>query len=244
SLILGPDHSKMSKRHGSVSVVNYREQGYLPEALVNFLALLGWSPEGGEEVLSMEQLIQQFSLNRVSKSPAVFDRDKLRWLNAQYLRALSAEAIAAGIMPYLPADFDAERALMLAQTLANHLETFSDVRSYLPLIEGSAAPPVDGEAADILRQEHAPRLIEHFHSLIQAIPNESFSAEAVKAAIKQAGKDMNAKGAALFMVLRVVITGCMHGPDLDKLAALIGKENLLARVGQLTIDNGQLTMDN
>jgi len=230
SLILGPDHSKMSKRHGSVSVVNYREQGFLPQALVNFLALLGWSPEGGEELLSLEQLKQQFSLNRVSKSPAVFDRDKLRWLNAQYLRALSTDAIAAGIQPYLPTDFGAERALLLAQALANHLETFSDVRDYLPLIEGPAAPPTDCEAQDILQQEHAPRLTEHFRNLIQAIPKENFTAEAVKAAIKQAGKDTGAKGAALFMVLRVAITGCMHGPDLDKLAALIGKENLLARL--------------
>lgn len=231
SLILGPDGSKMSKRHGSVSVVNYQAEGYLPQALVNFLALLGWSPQGEEELLSMEQLKQQFSLNRVSKSPAVFDSVKLRWLNAQYLRALPVGRIAEGIAPYLPSGFDEARTLLLAETLANHLETFGDVREYLPLIEGAAAvPPANEDAEVVLSQEHTLPLLECFHGLVEAIPADAFTAEAIKAAIKQAGKESGAKGSALFMVLRVAITGSMHGPDLDKLAALIGKENLLARL--------------
>ncbi|MCL1905490.1 MAG: glutamate--tRNA ligase [Clostridiales bacterium] len=230
SLILGPDHSKMSKRHGSVSVVNYREEGFLPEALVNFLALLGWSPEGEQELLSMEQLKEQFSLSRVSKSPAVFDIAKLRWLNAQYLRALAPADIAQGILPYLPADFGEDRAKLLAETLAHHLETFSGVKEYLPLIEGGMRPAMEKEAAAALAQEHAPLLINTFASLIEAIDERDFSAAAVKDAIKQAGKETGAKGAALFMVLRVAVTGCMHGPDLDKLAAIIGKENLIKRL--------------
>jgi nondiscriminating glutamyl-tRNA synthetase len=233
SLILGPDHSKMSKRHGSVSVVNYREEGFLPAALVNFLALLGWSPEGENEILSMEQLKEQFSLNRVSKSPAVFDRDKLRWLNAQYLRALPPQEIAFGLAPYLPEDFAPARALLLAETLAHHLETFAGVRDYLPLIEGAARPTPDAEAAALLEQEHVPQLLRAFAARIAELSEEDFQAVAIKEAIKQAGKETGAKGAALFMVLRVALTGCMHGPDLDKIAALIGKENLLKR---LTID--------
>jgi len=230
SLILGPDHSKMSKRHGSVSVVNYQEQGFLPEAIVNFLALLGWSPEGDNELLSMEQLRQQFSLTRVSKSPAVFDIAKLRWLNAQYLRMLPPAEIAAGLTPYLPPGFNPEQALLLAQTLANHLETFAQVEDYLPLVEGAERPPLDEAAAEVLAQEHVPDLLAAFTSLIAAMDEESFSAAAVKEAIKQAGKETGTKGAALFMALRVAITGCTHGPDLDKLAALIGKENLLKRL--------------
>jgi nondiscriminating glutamyl-tRNA synthetase len=230
SLILGPDGSKMSKRHGSVSVVNYREEGFLPGALVNFLALLGWSPEGEQEILSMEQLKEQFSLSRVSKSPAVFDIAKLRWLNAQYLRALPPEEIAAGIAPYLPAGFGDKRALLLAETLAHHLETFAGVRDYLPLIEGAARPALEEEAAEVLAQEHVERLLAAFTSRIEALNEEEFSAPALKEAIKQTGKETGAKGAALFMTLRVAVTGCMHGPDLDKLMALIGKENLKKRL--------------
>jgi nondiscriminating glutamyl-tRNA synthetase len=234
SLILGPDGSKMSKRHGSVSVVNYREEGFLPQALINFLALLGWSPEGEQELLSIEQLKEQFSLNRVSKSPAVFDMLKLRWINGQYLRALSPLQIAQGISPYLPAAFGEGRTLLLAETLAHHLETFSGVRQYLPLIEGAECAPLDAEAAAVLAQEHVPGLLAAFTALIEAIGENEFSPATVKEAIKQAGKQSGAKGAALFMVLRVAITGSMHGPDLDKLSTLIGRENLLKR---LTINN-------
>ena len=230
SLILGPDGSKMSKRHGAVSVVNYQEEGFLPQALVNFLALLGWSPQGEQELLSMEQLKEQFSLSRVSKSPAVFDIAKLRWLNAQYLRALPPSEIARGIAPYLPESFNAERTLLLAESLAHHLETFAGVRDYLPLIEGPTRPTLDGEAATTLDQEHAPRLLASFFAHIEALNNDEFTAAAIKEAIKQAGKETGAKGAALYMVLRVAITGNTHGPDLDKIAALIGKENLLARL--------------
>jgi nondiscriminating glutamyl-tRNA synthetase len=233
SLILGPDGSKMSKRHGSVSVVNYREEGFLPQALINFLALLGWSPTGEQELLSMEQLKEQFSLSRVSKSPAVFDMAKLRWLNAQYLHALDLAGIAHGIAPYLPENFGAKRTLLLAQTLAHHLETFAQVRDYLPLIEGASRPTLNEEAATVLAQEHTPQLLSAFTAKIEALGEDDFTAAAIKEAIKQAGKETGAKGAALFMVLRVAITGCMHGPDLDKLAALIGKENLLQRLRYL-----------
>jgi nondiscriminating glutamyl-tRNA synthetase len=101
SLILGKDRSKMSKRHGSTSVVAYRNQGYLPEALVNFLALLGWAPEGEEEIFSMEQLIEKFSLDRVSKSPAVFDMEKLKWINGAYIRNAEPERLKALAIPIL-----------------------------------------------------------------------------------------------------------------------------------------------
>ena len=100
SLILGKDHSKMSKRHGATSINQYMELGYLPEALVNFLALLGWAPEGEEEVLSMEELIAGFSLDRVSKSPAVFDLEKLQWLNGLYIRSSDIERITRMALPY------------------------------------------------------------------------------------------------------------------------------------------------
>ena len=101
SLILGKDKTKMSKRHGATSVVQYREQGYLPEAVVNFLALLGWAPGGEEEIFTMEQLIEQFSLDRVAKNPAVFDMDKLRWFNGYYIRQSSVERITDLALPYL-----------------------------------------------------------------------------------------------------------------------------------------------
>ncbi len=228
SLILGPDHSKMSKRHGSVSVVNYRDQGFLPAAINNFLVLLGWSPKGETEILSMDEMIAQFSLEHVSKSPAVFDINKLRWINSQYLRALPIEEIADGLSPFVAASYDQEQKLLLAETMINHLETYADIKQFLPLIEGDADLPTEGEAADLLKQEHVPQLIEVFSR--QCSELEQFSPAAIKGAIKATGKEINAKGAALFMCLRIAITGQMHGPDIDKLAALMGKELLLKRL--------------
>ncbi|MEG1500789.1 MAG: glutamate--tRNA ligase [Clostridiales bacterium] len=228
SLILGEDRSKMSKRHGSVSVVNYQNDGYLPEALVNFLALLGWSPEGEEEIFSLAELEEAFSMERVSKSPAVFDINKLRWVNSQYLHQLSEEEIAQGISAYLDENWTEENTLLLAQTLVNHLETFSDVKKFLPLVEGSQMPQWTDECRELMSQEHVPDLIRLFIDKVQAL--EVWDAAAIKKAIKTAGKELSVKGAGLFMPLRIAITGCQHGPDIDKLAALMGKDLLLARL--------------
>ena len=230
SLILGEDHSKMSKRHGSVSVVNYQKEGYLAPALVNFLALLGWSPEAEEEFFTMAQLEEQFSLDRVSKSPAVFDVQKLRWINSQYLRALPPAELAAGLAPYAGPDFAGDRLLLLAETFANHLETFADIQGYLPLIEGAEKPELTAEAAEVMAAESVPGLVALFAEKIAAM--ETIEPAAVKTAIKACGKELGLKGAGLFMPLRIALTGSQHGPDIDKLAALMGKEIILARLAK------------
>lgn len=230
SLILGEDHSKMSKRHGSVSVVNYQKEGYLAPALVNFLALLGWSPEVEKEFFTMAQLEEQFSLDRVSKSPAVFDVQKLRWINSQYLRALPPAELAAGLVPYVGATFAGERLQLLAETFANHLETFADIKGYLPLIEGVEKPELTTEAAEVMAAESVPGLVALFVEKIAAM--ETIEPAAVKAAIKACGKELGLKGAGLFMPLRIALTGSQHGPDIDKLAALMGKEIILGRLAK------------
>jgi nondiscriminating glutamyl-tRNA synthetase len=228
SLILGEDRSKMSKRHGSVSVTNYQNEGYLPQALINFLALLGWTPAKEQEFLTLSQLEGEFSLERVSKSPAVFDINKLRWLNGQYLRKLPIEEIAQGIKPYLSDDWSKEKLLLLAETLNNHLETFSDVKKYLALIEGDQVIIENDESRQVLQGEQVPALLSLFRQKITQL--QEMDAAAVKGIIKSCGKELSIKGAALFMPLRVALTGCQHGPDLDKLVALMGKDIVLARL--------------
>ena len=101
SLILGKDHTKMSKRHGATSVDQYRQLGYLPEAINNFLALLGWAPNSEQEIFSMDELIHEFSMDRVAKNPAVFDIDKLNWINQHYMRQLDAEAFFEAAKPHM-----------------------------------------------------------------------------------------------------------------------------------------------
>ncbi|MCL2677427.1 MAG: glutamate--tRNA ligase [Clostridiales bacterium] len=228
SLILGEDKSKMSKRHGSVSVTAYQAEGYLPQALVNFLALLGWSPEDGREIFSLQELERQFSLDRVCKSPAVFDIKKLRWLNGQYLRALPQAEIAAALRPFLTGDWPEERLLLLAETLANHLEVFADVKKFLPLMEAGPYEITGEEELFILRQTHVKELLRRFGERLAVL--EDFSPAAIKELIKETGKQCGVKGAALFMPLRVALTASCHGPDIDKLTALMGKGLALTRL--------------
>ncbi len=225
SLILGKDRSKMSKRNGDVSVVNYQDAGFLPEALVNFLALLGWAPEGEEEIFSMKQLEESFSLDRVSKSPAVFDMDKLKWLNGQYLHQLSSEVVAAKIAPYVDGIAQLE---LLADTLKNHLNTFSEVKDFLPLFQGEAALPMDEEAAEVLKEETVPQVLTLFQEKAAAL--EEFSAAGIKGILKAVRKETGLGGASVFMPVRVALTGTKHGPDIDKLAALMGRDILMKRL--------------
>lgn len=229
SLILGKDRSKMSKRHGSVSVVNYKEQGFLPEALVNFLALLGWAPEKEEEIFTLEQLVEEFSLDRVSKSPAVFDMDKLRWLNGQYLRKLPVDAIAAGILPHLAPEWqeDKERLTLLAETMANHLSCFADIKELMPLIEGEMPEPSE-QVQEVMAGEQVPTVLGVMMEKINVM--EEFTPENIRTAIKQLCKETGYKGAAVYMPIRAAVTGECHGPDIDKIMALMGKEKVLARL--------------
>lgn len=247
SLILGKDRSKMSKRHGSTSVVAYQSQGYLPAALVNFLALLGWSPEGEEEIFSMAELIAQFSLERVSKSPAVFDMDKLKWINGMYIRGMSLKELKPLILPYLiEAGFVQENLSaeendwvnLVIDALQKYLSCLEDVNGLLKLFSGEQVSFETEEARGVLQQEFVPQVVNLFFNKINH--EDSLTPEVVKGFLKQIRKETGLGGGQVFMPLRVALTGQMHGPDLDKLAAILGKKVVLARLldsaGQIGYD--------
>lgn len=227
SLILGKDRTKMSKRHGSTSVVRYKDEGYLPQALINFLALLGWAPEGEEEIFTMEQLIEKFSLDRVSKSPAVFDMDKLQWMNGLYLRQLPEEEYLADAMPYIAkagiVDVNTAKgkawAELAALTLRDAISCLSEITDSLQAFTGADVAIENDEAAEILKEEHLPQLCEAF---IAKLPQESILPEEAKKILKELTKELGLPGKKVFMPLRVAITGQVHGRDLDKTIALLG----------------------
>lgn len=237
SLILGKDRSKMSKRHGSTSVAAYRNQGYLPEALVNFLALLGWAPEGEEEIFSLEQLIEKFSLDRVSKSPAVFDMEKLKWINGTYIRNTKPEELKSLALPYLKeagfvgqeltAEEDAWAGLVV-ETLRNYLSCLEDINEKLKLFMGKEVSFETEEAQKVLLEESVPRVINIFAGRIRE--GNNLTPELVKSILKQIRKETGLSGSQVFMPIRVALTGQMHGPDLDKLTAILGKDVVMARL--------------
>ncbi len=243
SLILGEDRSKMSKRHGAVSVAQYRRLGYLPEALVNFLALLGWSPEGEREIFSVQELVQQFSLERVSKSPAVFNFDKLKWMNSHYLRQLPASELSALCLPHLAeaglveAEPSPQRLAWVERVVATareHLEYAAQIPGLVQDFFGEEVTldPQDTDAAEALRFETSPAVIARFRE--KALEFNEWDEETARETLKEVGKELGVKGKPLFMTVRVALTGKSHGRDLNTLLALLGPQ-LVARRLQHTL---------
>ena len=237
SLILGKDRSKMSKRHGATSVEQYRKLGYLPEALVNFLALLGWAPEGEKELFTLEELVQEFSMERVAKNPAVFDVDKLNWINAQYLKkadpALIAELalphlVEAGLMKASPSEAELNWLARVAAALQNHISYAAQIVEHADVFFGDTADFENEEAKTILADPEVKAPVELFMQRLAA--EETVDMAAVKTILKGITKELKLPGKNVFMPVRIAITGKMHGPELFDIIPLLGKELTLARM--------------
>jgi len=237
SLILGKDRSKMSKRHGSVSVVHYREKGYLPEAIVNFIALLGWAPPGEEEFFSMDELIASFTLDRVAKSPAVFDTDKLNYVSSHYIKGAEPERIAKLVVPYLVEEqliaepVDAARfewITNMVRAIQDYLDYLGQVTDYARYFFGDKVSLETEESRGVLHGEQVPAVIELFLSKLQE--TSELNVDTVKALMKGIGKELKLGGKLVFMPIRVALTGETKGPELYDLIPLLGKELAASRV--------------
>ncbi|GIM46097.1 glutamate--tRNA ligase [Collibacillus ludicampi] len=238
SLILNEDGKKLSKRDESIIqfVSQYRELGYLPEAIVNFLALLGWSPGGEQEIFSKEELIQLFSLDRVNKSGAIFDTQKLQWMNGHYIKEADLERIVEMSIPYLQQagfigeTFDREWVTLLVSLFKEQMTCVSELPKLASMFFADEIE-YKGEAADVLQEEQVPIVLSAFVAQLENV--ETWSIEAIKTALKQVQKETGYKGRPLFMTVRVAATGQVHGPDLNSSLFLLGKEKVLNRLKKL-----------
>ena len=237
SLILAKDRSKMSKRHGATSVDQYRKLGYLPEAIVNYLALLGWSPVGEQEFFSIDELIAQFSMERVAKSPAVFDLDKLNYISAHYIKKASAEVVTELALPhlqeagYITDEMSAEEKAWLVAVISELQEYIShgaEIVAHIDIFFNDNIEFENEEAAELMRDADIPQVMASFREKLQAL--EVVDAKGVKALLKSITKELKLGGKKVFMPIRIALTGKMHGPDLDKIIGLIGRERILARL--------------
>jgi glutamyl-tRNA synthetase len=230
-MILGSDGQRLSKRHGAVSVMQYKDDGFLPDAMVNYLARLGWS-HGDEEIFSREQLIEWFDLAHVSKSPARWDPEKLRWLNAEYLRRWSDTEIAMhlhdekpGVYRFLESVMDpiAMTAVGRAkiQTLLDH-EQFLMAMAQPPHLEPALAEQHLGEAGRRVVGELVPKL--------RALP--AWDAPSIAAVLKETVKAMGVKPPAVMMPFRVALTHQAQTPAIDAIAAALRKDVALGRLEQ------------
>ncbi|WP_042478582.1 glutamate--tRNA ligase [Bacillus ndiopicus] len=238
TLIVNEDRKKLSKRDETIIqfVAQYKDLGYLPEAMFNFFALLGWSPEGEEEIFSKEQFIELFDEKRLSKSPSMFDKTKLTWMNNQYIKKLSREEVVTLTLPHLqkanllPIELNEEQAAWASELIGLYHDQMSFGAEIVELSELFFKDDIDYDAAatEVLAGEQVPEVMTSFKAQLEAL--EMFDAESIKAAIKAVQKETGHKGKNLFMPIRVVTTGQTHGPELPNAIALIGKEKVIARV--------------
>lgn len=234
TLIVNETGKKLSKRDQDTIqfIGQYATMGYLPEALFNFIALLGWSPGIEEEILSHDQLVDLFDVNRLSKSPSTFDKNKLAYINQRYIKELTTEEVLELCMPHLVEagilegrshDWGVELISLFHDRLTYGAEIVDLYEEFF-----SEEFSIDEEAAAFIAQEGVKQTLEAFKEELASL--EVFTAEGIQASIKVAGKATKAKGKMLFMPCRIATTGQMHGPDLPKALALLGQETVIARI--------------
>ncbi|MFV9511684.1 glutamate--tRNA ligase [Tepidibacillus sp. LV47] len=240
-LILNPDRKKMSKRDESIIqfVEQYKELGFLPKAILNFIALLGWSPEGEEEIFTLEELISQFSLDRVAKSPAVFDIQKLYWMNNHYIKTTPLEKVVELCLPHLqkegvvPEILSEEQQIWVKTLVALYQEQLNYGQEIVEFAKMFLTDEIhlEEEGKKILSENHIPIIMEEFKKQLESL-NE-YVPETIKGALKAVQKNTGYKGKQLFMPIRVATTGSTHGRDLPETLFLLGKEKVLKRIDQL-----------
>lgn len=204
SLILGQDRTKLSKRHGATSVSAYAEDGFLPEAMLNYLTLLGWSSPEGREIFSRDYAVANFSLDRVNPAPAVFDPQKLDWVNGQHIHAMSAADLAPLVRPFFDVPW-LEEGIDIVKTSVQRL---TQVRAALSFVISYEPPVVDREFAEKLAEELRTN----------GAPGD---AEGYQAMVERLKQSTGTKGKSLFMPLRLALTGAEHGPELVRAIPLL-----------------------
>jgi len=239
-LFLSAERSKLSKRKGDVAVRDYRAQGYLPEALVNFIGTLGWTPPSGREVLSLEEMIAEFSLKDLHKSSAVFDLEKLRWFNRQYVDNMNTESFTTYATPAIEKAFegragtpDAKTVSALIPLLKERISVASDIGELIAGGELDAffeRPTLDASLISEKRSStaDAKRHLEHITTLLEPIADTEWNAEALKEALWDYAT-REGRGAVLWP-LRYALSGRERSPDPFYIAGVIGKSETLARI--------------
>lgn len=232
---------KLSKRDESILqfIEQYRELGYLPEAMFNFTALLGWSPVGEEEIFSQEELIKIFDPERLSKSPAAFDGKKLEWVNNQYMKELDIDVLTNMCLPYLAAEgkIEAQPDAAKFEWLKKVVSLYQPQMSYAAEIVNLSElffndhPVLDDAAKEVLAGETVPTVLAAFKAQLEAM--DVVNVENIKAGIKAVQKETGVKGKNLFMPIRVAVSGQMHGPELGDTIELLGKEKALDHLNKV-----------
>jgi glutamyl-tRNA synthetase len=235
-MILGPDKSKLSKRHGATAVNEYQNLGYLPEAMINFLSLLGWSLDDKTEIMSVDEIIKNFSLERVSKTAAVFNMSKLEWMNGVYIRNLSPEDFAERCLPFIDRGLppgvqhpvDKGYLRMIVPLVQERAKTLSDVPHLVDFFFVDELEYDQAMLIEKLDKTQTAAILEKSTAVLKALPE--WKTELMENAVRPLVEEMSLKAGPFFGVLRVAVTGRTASPPLFQTMEVLGREKCLARL--------------
>jgi nondiscriminating glutamyl-tRNA synthetase len=244
AMILGPDGGKLSKRHGATSIGEYKQKGYLPEAINNYLALLSFSTGGEREVFTLDELADLFEIEKISKSPAIFDIDKLNWLNGQHIRAADVNRITALCIPYLKeaglvtgdaetgeiSHDEYEQIVKVMDAVRGNFTVLADAPHYATIFLGRFE--IEDDTMEWLKKSHVPALLEAFRDLIFGSRNELDidQGKEIMGTVREMMKPLGIKGKDLFMPIRIGLTGAVKGPELPFVLDILSKDEMIARL--------------
>ncbi|MBI4673051.1 MAG: glutamate--tRNA ligase [Chloroflexi bacterium] len=243
-VVLGPDKKKLSKRHGATSITQFRDEGYLVEALLNFMTLLGWAYDGQRELFTRQELIENFTLDHIHSSPAVFDRTKLDWMNGEYIRRLEIGDLATRLLPFLTRagiEADLETTKKIAPLVQERLKRLDEIA---PLVDFLFQEKISYDPKTLV----GPKMnaAESLHALRAAgeiLDGMSFDdAEKMEQALRAAGEQLGLKPAQFFGVLRNAVSGKTVTPPLIGVLQILGKEKTMARIGDALVKLEKLAM--
>lgn len=235
--VLNKSGKKLSKREGDVSVEDFKRSGYLSDGLVNYLALVGWSPDDNQEIMTLDEMVEKFSFDRVSKSGGIFDREKLNWVNSYYIKELTDQELFDLAVPFIVdaqvldksfIDSHKNWVMILLNTVKDSLDTLKEVPEKIKFILDPMPENLNDEEKEILKGETVPQLVDAIIEKLEGM--ESLSFDDAKTFMKEIQKETGIKGKNLFMPTRIAITGVEHGPELQNILYLLGKEELLKRL--------------
>jgi len=232
-LLLNADRSKLSKRQGDVATEDFRDKGYLPQGLVNFVALLGWNPGDEREIFSHEELIKEFSMERVGKAGSVFDQQKLGWMNQQHIKAIETPDLIKTLNPWLPEAAKAlapERLLLMVEVVRDSLVLLSDIADRLELFLQENPTTDDPALLETLKAPESKVVYQTFLDELAKI--EEINTDTFGPLMKAVGKASGAKGKGLWGPMRVALTLVEHGPELPLVAQIFGKNKCQTMVAQ------------
>ncbi len=231
-MVLGEDGTKLSKRNGDASFIDLYNDGYLPEAVVNYLVMLGWSPETNDEIFSMEELIKIFDPKRINKSPATYDVKKLNWINAQYIKKLDIDKLLEITLPNLEKAYDIknidEKWLKeLVSLYQNELSFGKEIIEKTKIFFNDNLE-IDDEAKEFMLEDSISNMLQIFKEEISSI--KEWNVSNINEAITITKDRSGSKGKLLYMPIRIKVSGAMHGPELPNTIYLIGKDKVLERL--------------